>query len=179
MAKNTVELQIVGKDLASDDILKVSGNLDKLKGKTAEVSKSSGILGKATSGMSTQFKGLASTLIGPVAGMAALSTAVIGASDFIKSSIADWVAYNEEIRKLGMATGTSTEDLSRLMQAADDVGISMTSMKTAMVFASKNGVQPTVENIAQLSDRLFAITDTTERSRVMMRLLGRGYAEVA
>lgn len=136
-------------------------------------------MSKATAGLGGQMNGLATALAGPALGFMGLTGAVMGTVNLIKSSVNDWVAYNEEIRKLGAATGTSTEDLSRLMQAADDVGVSMEAMRTAMVYASKNGVKPTIENIAKLSDSLLSITDTTERSKEMTRLFGRGYAEVA
>jgi hypothetical protein len=169
MAGNAVEIIINAVDKASATLNKVSREI----GGMEKTGKSAG-----TSLMSN-FGGIAKSFLGAVAPALSVGTALVAVSKVVSSSINDWTAYNEEVRKLGVATGTSTEDLSRMMQAADDLGISMDSMRTAMMFASKNGVKPTIENIARLSDELLAITDTTERAKKMQEVFGRGYAEVA
>ena len=179
IGQNGIEITILGNDQVSDDLLRITGNLDKLKKKTTETSKTTEGLGKVTAGMSSQFKGLATTLAGPLIGFTALTGAVTGTVAFLKSSINDWVAYNEEIRKLGVATGSSTEDLSRMVQAADDVGVSMSSMQTAMRLMTQNGMKPTIENMAALSDELLSITDDVARAEAMQKIFGKQWQEVA
>lgn len=116
-------------------------------------------------------------------GVALPAATVVGAATAIglalKSSAEDWANYNEEMRKMSIATGASVEDLSRMMQAADDLGVSMSSLQTALVIASKNGVEVSIDSIAELSDRMLAMTDLKERNAEFAKTFGRQWAESA
>jgi hypothetical protein len=176
-----VKIRVLTEDEASKELTLIDKKLADL-GKTAKnVSGNQGV-GSLSTGMDKltgSVKGAGLSAMTSVIGFATLGGAVLAAGKFVTSSIKDWVAYNEEMRKLGMATGSSTEDLSRLVQAADDVGVSMEAMKTAMRMAAKNGVAPTVENLAKLSDELLKIEDETARAEAMNKIFGRGWSEVA
>lgn len=174
-----VKIGIVAQDQASKQIQQVDKSLEKL-GKTAATT-SRGVT--QTSGankmLTGSFLAMAKGLAGPLVGMASLSGAVVAAGQFVRSSINDWVAYNEEVSKLSTTTTAGVEDLSRMMQAADDLGIEMGALKTAFEFASKNGVVPTIDNIAKLSDRMLAMTDIEKRNQEMTRIFGRGWADAS
>lgn len=171
-----LEILVKAVDQASGVLKTVDKEVEKL----GSTGKSSGSKLKDTFGaLAGQASGALAPMLGLAGGVAAVGGAVVATAKFVSSSVNDWVAYNEEIRKLGMATGSSVEDLSRLLQAADDVGVSMDSMKTAMGLAAKNGVSPTIENLANLSDKLLLITDDTQRADEMARIFGRGWQEVA
>jgi len=176
---SSVEILLQATDKASSTIGKVNTSLQTL-GKTGTTA-SQGLAkaGTATSSMGTSLLSMGKSMLGPIAALGSLGAAVRGAVGFVKSSISSWAEYNEQMRKLSAATGTGVEDLSRLMQAADDMGVSMDAMRTAMIYAAKNGIQPTIENIAKLSDRLNAIQDPTQRAAEMTKIFGRGFGEVA
>jgi hypothetical protein len=59
---------------------------------------------------------------------------------------------------------------------SDDFGISQDSLKTALQMMMKNGLQPTIENLALLADELNGISDPTERAQKSAELLGRNWA---
>lgn len=171
-----LEILVKATDLASGTLKKVDAEVEKL-GKTAPAT------GSKWSQAMTSMKAAASSQMGQMltlaGGVTAVGGAVVATAKFVQSSVNDWVAYNEEIRKLSIASGAGAEDLSRLVQAADDVGVSMDAMQTSMGLASKNGVIPTIGNIAALSDRLRGMTDITARNDEMNRIFGRGWKEIA
>jgi hypothetical protein len=86
------------------------------------------------------------------------------------------VDYNKSILDLSQSLGTTTEEASRLVQVSDDFGISQDSLKTALQMMMKNGLQPTIENLALLADELNGISDPTERAQKSAELLGRNWA---
>lgn len=148
---------------------KASGTLNKIQSELTQT----GQAGKSG------FMGMASGALAAVGGVAAVGAAVGTAANFVKGAVNDWADYNEQIRKMSIATGAAPEDLSRMMQAADDLGVSMDSLQTAFKLVAKNGIQPTIENIAKLSDDLLAIEDPTKRAEEAARLFGRQWAEIA
>lgn len=136
--------------------------------------------GKDSGGLlSGQFGALAKSAMGIVAPVASVGAALMTVKKIVVDSVADWMAYNQEMRMLSSATGAGAEDLSRLVQAADDAGVSIEGMEFALRLASQNGITPTIENMAKLSDRLLLITDATKRADEMQKIFGRGWAEIA
>jgi hypothetical protein len=176
MADNVLEILVKATDLASGTLKKVDAEVEKL-GKTAPATGSK--WSQAMAGMKSAASSSMGQMLTLAGGVTAVGGAVVATAKFVQGAVNDWTAYNEEVRKLGIATGASVEDLSRMMQAADDVGVSMDAMSTAMKLAAKNGVKPTVDNIAALSDRLRAMSSDTERSQEMAKIFGRGWAEIA
>ncbi|MHB0966021.1 MAG: hypothetical protein ACYC36_06145 [Bellilinea sp.] len=90
----------------------------------------------------------------------------------------DWSRYAEEVDKAAHLSGVSTEEMSRLIQAADDFRVSQESLKTSMVMALKNGFEPTIENLADLSDEYNALKTPTEKAELAAKIFGRSYAEM-
>lgn len=133
------------------------------------------VTGKMNNGLLSTAKSLAA----PVLGFMALDRVIPGTAQLVQSSINDWVNYNEEVSKLSTTTTAGTEDLSRMMQAADDLGIKTEALGTAFEFASKNGVVPTIANIAALSDRMKSMTDIEARNQEMTKIFGRGWADAS
>ena len=91
------------------------------------------------------------------------------ASDFIKQSVAETVAYAQSVRELSYVLGTSAEETSRIVQVADDYLISTEKLTTALRFAVKNGFEPSIDSLAQLADQFNAISDPNERAAKMVR----------
>jgi hypothetical protein len=172
MGDETLQVIIKATDQASAALKSVAGSVEKL----ATANQKANPLTKLFGG---SLGGVAKSAIGTIAPMAGVAAAVGMATSLVKNSISDWVDYNQEIRKLSIATGAAPEDLSRMMQAADDLGVSMDSLQTAFRLAAKNGIQPTIGNIANLSNKLIAIKDPTERAKEASKLFGRQWAEIA
>lgn len=97
------------------------------------------------------------------------------AYDAVVTSTAE---YAESIYHASNLAGVSTEQMSRLVQAADDFRVSQETLTGAMGMALKNGFVPSIENIAALSDELLAIKDPAERAGRATEIFGRQWEDV-
>lgn len=97
----------------------------------------------------------------------------------LKKVTAEWSQYAEGIQKAADLSGISTEEMSRLTQAADDFRVEQSALQSAMAMALKNGFVPTIDNIAVLSDELIAIEDPAERAQRASAIFGKQWQEIA
>src|SRR3990172_339291 len=77
------------------------------------------------------------------------------------------------VGNLARALGTTTEEASRLKEVADDVGISVESLKTSMKLALKDGFEPNIDGIARMADEYNALAPGTERMQFLLDRFGR------
>ena len=108
-----------------------------------------------------------------VAGVTAVAVAAKRAFDQV---VVSTINYNKSILDSANAIGTTTEQLSRIVQVTDDFGISQEATTRALQLMTKNGLAPNIDSLADLSDRLNAISDPTERAAEAAHLLGRSWA---
>lgn len=87
--------------------------------------------------------------------------------------------YASSVRDLSLASGTTAEEASRLLQVLDDFEIKANDVTTATKALTKNGLAPTIETIAQLSDQYLALNTAEERNAFITDNLGRGGAKWA
>jgi len=127
---------------------------------------------KAGGSLSTLKSSLASAGIA----LGAITAAGFAAMKMWNTTVGAVTSYNKAILDSSKATGTSTQQMSRIVQVADDFGISMDEVTRALQLATKNGFAPSVENLAALADRLNAIKDPTVRAAEAAKLLGRNWA---
>ena len=140
----------------------------KIKGVAGALDTKSGLAAKAKSA-SILMTGLASAMT--VANQVART-----AGEIYAATVGEVVNYNKSVLDLSQALGIGTEEMSRLIQVSDDFGISQDSLKTALQMMTKNGLQPSVENLADLADELRGIKDPTIRAQKSAELLGRNWA---
>jgi len=91
------------------------------------------------------------------------------------------VAYADEVRQLSLVSGQSTEDSSRMLQVLSDFGLGLEDVEASAKKMNENGVTPTIENLAELSDQYLALEPGQERNNFLQEQLGRSglkYAEV-
>lgn len=112
----------------------------------------------------------AGVAFGVVAGAAA---ALKGVWD---QTVAPVVAYNKAMKDLSASTGVAVEDLSRLVQAGDDVGITAEAMGSAFEMATKKGFSVSVESLAALADQTNALNDPTEKAALLSGIFGKNWA---
>lgn len=123
----------------------------------------------------TQFGG---EMAKQVVGVATLSAAVYKAGQVVVDSVRDWADYADSMRLSAQMAGVTTEEMSRLVQAADDFRVPVETMQKAMELALKNGFVPTIDNIAALSNGLLGITDPAERAAAASKIFGKSYADI-
>ena len=158
MADNSVDIIIRAVDKASAVLTGVKGQFDKLNNST---------LGKVTQ----QLTGFNLTTLGAAG-------AVAGVVKEVGKAVTEWSAYAEEVDKAAKLSGVGTEEMSRLIQAADDFRVEQDTLTNAMKMALKNGFVPTIDNLADLSDKYLAIQDPAERAAMMSKIFGRQFAEI-
>jgi hypothetical protein len=139
------------------------------------VDNASGVIKK----VSGEMGGMGVSMLKTIATSAALATAVSKIGEAIKDSIDTTVKYNEQVYKLSIVSGQSMENTSRLVQVFDDLGISVDSLTPAIRAMTKNGLSPSIEAIAKLSDQYVALAPGQERAEFLMKNFGRAGLEMA
>lgn len=116
-----------------------------------------------------------------MAGMAfnLVKGAVTGVYDAIQSVIEPTVELAGQVRILARNIGSTPEEASKLISAADDMGISADKLTSALEIAIRKGVRPTIEGIGDLADEYLAIDDPIERTRFLMEKFGKSGADLA
>lgn len=98
-------------------------------------------------------------------------------ADVVKDAFKATTEYASSVRDLALASGTSAQEASRLLQVLDDFEIQAGDITTATKALTKQGLAPTVETIAQLSDQYLQLNTAQERNAFIIENLGRGGAK--
>ena len=113
------------------------------------------------------------------AGLDLAGTAFNAVKGAVESVINPTVEYAGQIRELQRSIGATAEESSKLIQAADDVGISAGTLQSALEAAIKRGVKPTIAGIGDLADQYNAIQDPIEKTKFLMDNFGKSGADLA
>lgn len=112
-----------------------------------------------------------------VGGMQRVAIAVIALGVAAKKVFDDWQGYTASVRDLAIASGTTAEEASTLLQVLDDYEITFDDVTAAMKAMKEKGLVPTLDNLAKLSDQFLAIQDPAERLKFAQDNLGRSSKE--
>lgn len=169
---DSVRITIEADDRTASGIASAVANLGKLEKASEKVSGSKGG-GTGVRGLGAALGGLNSALSG--IGIPALgwTAAIGGAVAIAKNAITTTSRYTEEVRDLSFVTGTGAESTSRLLQVLDDYQIGAQDVEVATKALTKNGLAPTVETLAKLSEEYLQITDAQERNEFVLKNLGK------
>ena len=154
---NTVEIIIKAIDQASGNINKATSGLDKFK---------------------AGFQSLTGISLSAAGGIAAAGMAINKIVDFTKQAVNETVNYVSSIRDMSRLLGLSTEETSRLVQASDDLFLSQESLTTAMLAASRKGIDTSITGLKGLSEQYLALNPGVERAKFLMDNFGRSGAEM-
>lgn len=119
----------------------------------------------ATAGVKTAMGGFALGL-GALAGAYALT-------------VQKTLDYAKEVRDLGRSIGATAGETSKLIQAADDVGISTETLERGLKAAIARGVRPSIEGIGELAEKYNSIQDPIERTEFLIKTFGKSGADLA
>jgi hypothetical protein len=154
---------------------------------TADASKLGKGLAEGKSKISESVGGMKSQLsafgvaAGTMMGNAAYSaiTSISGAIvTSLKNSWQGYMDYAVQVRNTTRSLGVGAEEASRLIQVADDVTISYDSLAIAMKIAQKNGIDPSIEGLAKLSDQYLQLAPGVERTQFLLDAFGRSGQEM-
>ena len=105
---------------------------------------------------------------------AGVIAALVGVVLAIKSAVDETVKYASSVRDLAAIGNTSTESASRFIQVLDDYKISAADALLATRALTNNGLTPSIDTLASLSDQYLAITDAQKKNEFVLKNLGRG-----
>lgn len=88
------------------------------------------------------------------------------------------LAYSDQVRDLSRSIGASAVETSKLIQAADDVGLSYGELSNALETAIRKGVEPNIKGIGQLADQYNRIQDPIARTKFLMDNFGKSGADL-
>jgi len=151
-----------GLGTAQSELKKTKASADTLKGGMDSVGKSA----------SLRFTELASAV-----GLAKQAFQVVSA--VVKETVGEFTTYAKTVEDMARVTGSSAEEVSRLIQVSDDLQISTASLEQAMAGAVRKGIDPSVDSIASLSDQYLALAPGLKRSQFLVEKFGRSGLEMA
>jgi len=134
ISADTSKLQ-KGLGTAQSELKKTKASADTLKGGMDSVGKSA----------SLRFTELASAV-----GLAKQAFQVVSA--VVKETVGEFTAYAKTVEDMARVTGSSAEEVSRLIQVSDDLQISTASLEQAMAGAVRKVIDPSVDSIASVAD---------------------------
>jgi hypothetical protein len=94
------------------------------------------------------------------------------------ATVGEFTKYADQVENLGRNTGMTAEETSTLIQVADDLFVEFGSLTQAAKALKDNGLSPTIDTLAMLSDRYLAIVDPVERAKFASDNFGRSYQEM-
>lgn len=100
------------------------------------------------------------------------------AAESYQAVVTETVNYAKEVRDLSRTIGATAEESSKLIQAADDMGVGYSTLTAAMEGAIRKGVEPSIDGIAQLADQYNSIQNPIEKTKFLMDTFGRAGADL-
>jgi hypothetical protein len=179
-AESELKLIVSAVDKSTATLAKLQGEMDDLGKSISDLDKKA----KATAGGG--LKGIQAALASnnvhikeAKKGMKELGVGVVAVGAALVKMTMDTKAYNLEMGDLAKVWNTSAEEASAMVQVADDVRISQEQMATAMKFAMKNGVEPSIVGLKEAAAKYQSFTDTQERAAWASKTFGKAWTEVA
>lgn len=182
-----VKVKIIGEDHISNvlrsvdaNLGKVGGNMKNMFGQMGQQSYNaiSGTMGKLRD-YGQQMRAIGSAAAEAALPIAMVGGAIIGVGAALKKSADDYMAYAQQVEDLANVIGGTPEEVSKLIQVADDVRISFETLQVAMVGAVRKGVDPSVEGLARLADAYNKLPEGAQRTKFLLDSFGRSGAEMA
>ena len=84
-----------------------------------------------------------------------------------------------EVEELVRISGDAPEDMGSLRQFAQDAGVDFDDLYKAMENLNKNGIPPTIENIAEIADEYIKLEDPIAKAKLLTENFGEAGSEIA
>ena len=111
---------------------------------------------------------------GFISANAGLISVLVAVGAGLKNAMDETMKYAESVKTLAQIGNTSAEEASRFIQVLDDYKISAEDATAATRALTNNGMAPSIDTLAKLSDEYLKITDAQERNEFVIKNLGRG-----
>lgn len=159
----------------------------------SKVGDAEGGVGKLKAGVGS----LGDTFRGVTASPALLAGGITAAAGVALSAATDFADLGVTIGKFADATGLATEDASRMVEVAGDLGIGTDTLQSTLGKLNKNinpklfkdlgieiattasGATDVNGTFLNVIDKLNGITDESQKAKVATKLLGKGWQEIS
>jgi hypothetical protein len=129
--------------------------------------------------LKTSTEGLKNMASGLGIAMGAAAVAAGALKTAYDNLITPAMEYGLQVKDLSTRIGVSVQEASKMIQVFDDLRINMTSAQTAFRFMVKEGIQPSIDSLASLSDQYNNIQDPIKKAEFAMKNFGaRGGLEM-
>lgn len=164
---------------------KMQTELGQTEGALRGMKNESGKLGTAVKSFGSQLNNLKQQV--PALGTAfnlltnPISLAVAGIGTFVaisKKAIKETVDYNQQVREMMQLTGLSAEETSRIIQVADDWGLSIGQVRSALELMNKKGITPSIDNLAIIADEYVNATDKSAFMEEATKKYGKSFGDL-
>jgi hypothetical protein len=98
-----------------------------------------------------------------------------------EATVGATLEYANQVRSLSQISGESAENTSRFIQVLDDYKIGADDALIATRALTKQGLAPTIDTLAQLSDQYLKLSSVEEKNAFIMKNLGKSglqYVEI-
>lgn len=113
-----------------------------------------------------------------MAAMGAAAGVAVTLNQVYQNTVKVFMDYASQVRETSRLTGMSAEETSKLIQAADDLTVSYESLNKALWAASKQGIDVSIESLADLADQYVAIQDPAQRAEFLAKKFGKSGFEM-
>lgn len=169
MSDATLQILIKARNEAKAEFDKLNKQVDTLQGKTG---------GGGIKKLNSAFKEFTGTSIGAATALAAAGMATKKIIEYTRQAIDETVAYNAAVIDQARLVGLNVEEMSRLVQAADDVFITQEQLKTALTAATRQGIDVSTEGLKKLSEEYLKLDPVAERGEFLLKKFGRSGADM-
>jgi hypothetical protein len=119
------------------------------------------------------------TVVSAMSTFAAFAGVAYTADKAFQATVGTYVKTAEETRRLAEATEMSIGETSRLIKVADDLGISYESLTKIMKSLSSAGIEPSLEGLAQFSDKYQALGDPMKQNELLLKTFAKNWVDAA
>jgi len=134
--------------------------------------------GNAFYKLNTSFKSLTGFSLGAAGAVGLASAAINKAVQYTKDAIEKNDAYVTSVIDMSRVLGINTEETSKLIQASDDLFISQEKLNTALLAASRQGIDVSISGLERLSNKYLALNPGVERAQYLLQTFGRSGADM-
>jgi len=96
----------------------------------------------------------------------------------LDATVGKFASYAKGVDIFASAVSTSSEEASRLIQVADDLGVSSDNMQAAMFRAVKTGIEPTIAGLAAAADHYNSLATAEDKAKYLADTFGKSSQEL-
>jgi len=123
--------------------------------------------------LNSSFKSMTGFSLGAAGAVALAGKALQEMVQYTKEAIEKNDKYVTSIVDMARFTGDQVDQMSRLVQVADDAFLSQEALNNAMSIGAKKGIDMSVEGIKRLADEYNALGSVTEKNKLLNDNFGR------